>query len=103
MKKSIIRTAIATSLLLLIPLTLQLTIGTGIDGQGWNWKPGDFVFAGTLIFVTGMSYAFLASRTSNKTHRIMIGIAALLGFLFVWANAVNDFDVLESVVSNLIG
>jgi hypothetical protein len=103
MNKIIVRPAIIAALLLLIPLALQLTIGTGIDGQGWNWKPGDFVFAFAAFFATGVAYQLLAVRFTEKKHRIMIGIIVFLGLLFVWGNAVNDFDLLESLVLRIIG
>jgi hypothetical protein len=102
MKKSIKRTVIRVGFLLLILLGIQLAIGSGVDGQGWNWKLGDFVFAGVVFFCFGLAYEFLASRTENKKHRIVIGIVVLLGLMFLWANAVNDFDLLESLVLSLI-
>ncbi len=96
MKKSLIRVSLGTGLLLLIPLTLQLTIGTGVDGQGWNWKLNDFVAVGIALFFFGLAYEFLASLTDNRRHRVAIGIAVLLALAFLWANVVNDFDVLET-------
>ena len=30
-------------------LVLQLIIGTGVDGQGFNWKPSDFLIVGLLL------------------------------------------------------
>lgn len=99
--KNIAHVAIVTGLLLLIPLALQLTIGTGVDGQGFNWKLGDFVFVGVLLFVFGLVYKFLATKTDNKKYRVAIGISVLLGILFVWVNVVNDFDILERLILSL--
>lgn len=43
--------AVTTALLLLVPLAIQLTVGSGVDGVGFNWTPLDFVVMGALIFV----------------------------------------------------
>jgi hypothetical protein len=102
MKKSIIRIFGVTGILLLILLAIQLTIGTGVDGQGWNWKPNDFAFAGAIFLFFGSAYEFLASWAHNKKQRIIIGIIVFLGLMFVWGNAVNDFDILERVVTKLL-
>ncbi|MEX0930503.1 MAG: hypothetical protein WDZ79_02365 [Candidatus Paceibacterota bacterium] len=80
MKNIIIRSALATGLLLLIPLGLQLTIGTGVNGQGFNWTLSDFVVMGGLVFVT----SFLIGLAARKLGRYrIIGVVVIL-FLFVW-------------------
>jgi hypothetical protein len=52
--KNIIRIFGITLILLLIPLVFQLTVGTGVEGEGFNWRIGDFVMMGILIFVIGL-------------------------------------------------
>jgi len=76
--------ALATGILLLVPLALQLTIGTGVDGQGFNWRPSDFVVMGALIFVTGCVFV-LAARKLARKHWLALGIVVALAFLYVWA------------------
>lgn len=81
--KNILRVALGTGLILLVPLVLQLTIGTGVDGQGFNWQRGDFLFMGTLIFIAGLALD-LAWRKSGKYRILAVG-AIILGFLWLWA------------------
>jgi len=83
MTKSIMRAAIGTGLILLIPLTLQLIIGTGVDGQGWNWKPGDFLVIGMLLFVCGL--AIETAKKPKPTYRLFAIAAIIGGFLLIYA------------------
>lgn len=83
--KNIIRIAVGTGLLLLIPLVLQLTIGTGVDGQGFNWELGDFVIMGVLIFSTGLAIDFAVRKINKRSHRIFSVIAIVLILLLTWA------------------
>lgn len=83
--KNIIRIAVVVGLILFIPLVLQLTIGTGVDGQGFNWKLGDFVVMGALLFGTGLAIDFATRKFTNPTHRIAAIIAIIFAFLLVWA------------------
>lgn len=78
--------------LLIIPLVLQLTIGTGIDGQGWNWKPGDFVFAWVVWFGAGAAYEIFARRTTNPNRRLVIGIVVFLVLALIWVGAATGFE-----------
>lgn len=83
--RNILLIALGTVLLLLIPMVLQLTIGTGVDGQGFNWKPGDFVVMGILIFGTGLVYELVASKVKSAKHRAILAIVFLAIFLLIWA------------------
>ena len=85
MQKNIIRIAVGTGLLLLIPLVLTL-LGDGVDGQGWNWSLGDFIFAFVLLFAAGLTYEIVARRSDNSTYRIAVGIAVMSALLLVWVN-----------------
>ena len=80
--KNIIRIVLITAGILLIPLVLQLTIGTGVDGQGWNWKLGDFVIMGILVFITGLLLD-LTMRKMSK-HRVVVATAIVLLFIWLW-------------------
>ena len=79
--KSIARLAIATALLLLVPLVaMQFT-------QEVKWSLSDFVFMGTLLFGTGMAYLLLMNRSGNAAYRLGAGVALATGLLVVWVNA----------------
>ena len=84
-KKNITRVALIAGLILLVPLVLQLTIGTGVDGQGFNWKLGDFIVMGALIFGAGLAIDFAMRKVTNSTRRIVAIIAIVLAFLLIWA------------------
>ena len=88
--KNIIRVAVITGLILLIPLTLQLTIGTGVDGQGWNWKLGDFVIIGALLFITSLAIDFAARKITNPAHRSFAIIAIVAIFLLIWVGMIHN-------------
>ncbi|PIR38299.1 MAG: hypothetical protein COV34_01685 [Candidatus Zambryskibacteria bacterium CG10_big_fil_rev_8_21_14_0_10_42_12] len=81
--RHILRVTLITGLILLVPLVLQLTIGSGIDGQGFNWKLNDFVFMGGLIFIAGLLID-VARRKMGKNRLIAIGVIVVL-FLWLWA------------------
>ena len=86
--------ALGTGLLLLIPLALQLTIGTGVDGQGFNWKLGDFVVIGTLLFVTGIAIDYAIRKIIDPVYRVVAVIAIVLVLLLIWADlAVGIFNI----------
>lgn len=81
--KNTIRVALITLGLLLIPLVLQLTIGTGIDGQGFNWTLSDFAIIGSLIFVAGL-FIDWARRRAGK-YRVIAITLIVVAFLWLWA------------------
>jgi hypothetical protein len=84
--KSIVHALIGTAVLLLIPLTLQLTIGTGVDGQGFNWKPNDFVVMGVLVFFAAFGLEVAARKIAGRRGRYVALAAIVLVFLLVWVH-----------------
>ena len=76
---------LGVALILLILFILQLTIGTGVDGEGFNWKLGDFVVAGALLLGTGLVYEFLAKKVKTTKHRVILGIVLLAILFLIWA------------------
>lgn len=81
--KNIIRVALVTLGILLIPLVLQLTIGTGVDGLGFNWTFSDFIVMGALLFITGLLIHF--SWTKMGGYRAPVIALIVLFFLWIWA------------------
>lgn len=80
--------------LLLIPLVLQLTIGTGIDGQGFNWKINDFVVIGLLLLMAGLLIELVLRKVKKTSKRILICGVVFLMFLLIWADlAVGIFNI----------
>jgi hypothetical protein len=87
MTKNIIRLSIGTLIFLLIPLALTIRDGN-VPNVGWNWSPGDFVFAFIMIFGTGLAYLFLTRKAGTTTYyKVAVGITLAIVFALVWINA----------------
>lgn len=72
--------ALSTALLLLVPLVaMQFT-------DEVVWTLGDFVFAGVLLFGTGMLLVLVATKSTGSSHKWGMGIAILSIFLLTWVN-----------------
>ena len=82
MQKNIMRIAIGTGFILLIPLVLTLL-------ARWHWRPGAFVLASVLLFGgAGLTYGLVAKKMmSNKAYRFAVGVALAALFILVWMNA----------------
>lgn len=78
--KRIIGMALATALLLLVPL-VAMQFNDDVD-----WKPADFVVAGVLLFGTGLTYELIASRGGKVMYRVAVGVALAASLFLVWAN-----------------
>ena len=83
--KNIIRIAIVTGLILMIPLVAMQFV------EGWNWSLIDFIAAGALIFSTGLSYELISRKGSNTRYKIAVGIAIGTAFLLTWINMAVGF------------
>jgi hypothetical protein len=79
MSRSILRVALITAALLLVPaIAMQFT-------NDVTWGPGDFLIAGALIFGTGLLYVLITERTSSRNARIAVGAGLAAALLTVWA------------------
>lgn len=74
--KNIFRNAIVVALILLVPLL-----------AGWPWDLFDFVWAGILLFGTGLAYELVAGKGGTIAYRAAVGIACAAGLILVWMNA----------------
>lgn len=78
--KNIIRVVLATALILLVPLVvMQFT-----DELAWGLF--DFVFAGTLLFGTGLTYELVVKRMGGRVYRVAAGAALGTAFMLIWTN-----------------
>jgi hypothetical protein len=80
MMKSIIRIALVTGFVLLVPL-LAMQFSSGVA-----WGPGDFLHAGALVAGAGLMYELMASRSGSFAYRAGAGIGLGAAFLLIWAN-----------------
>ena len=70
--------ALVTAFVLLIPLlAMQVT-------DEVVWDLADFVFAGTLIFGTGLTFVLAARKAGNIAYRAAVGVALAAAFILVW-------------------
>ena len=71
--RSVVGVALATAFILLIPLLAAPA-----------WTLFDFVFAGALIFGTGLTYVLVARKAGNIAYRAAVGVALAAAFILVW-------------------
>ena len=68
-RQKIIRAALITAGLLLIPLCGNAFV------EGWNWNLGGFIAAGTFIFTAALFYRLAARIMGNQAYRTTVGLA----------------------------
>ena len=73
--KNIIRIALATACLLLVPLIAQAP-----------WTLFDFVVAGVLLFGSGLAFDLISKRAASNAYRVATGMAVGAAFILVWIN-----------------
>jgi hypothetical protein len=78
--KNIIRLAIVTVCILMIPLiAMQFT-------DEVTWSVFDFIIMGGLIFGAGLAYELIAKRSGAIAYRVAVGMALGGMFLLIWLN-----------------
>ncbi|UOR04158.1 hypothetical protein MUN82_14535 [Hymenobacter aerilatus] len=96
LSKSLLLVALATGLLLLIPLVaMQYTAEV-------NWTFSDFVFGAVVLFGAGSTFVLIARMGSNGTYRVAAGVGVVAGLLLVWANAAVGLVGSEDNPANLL-
>jgi hypothetical protein len=96
MQKNIIRIALGTGLILLIPLVaMQFT-------EEVNWDLFDFAFMGTLLFGTGLAYELVARKVGAIAYRAAVGVALAAALLIVWINLAVGIIGTEGNPANLM-
>src|SRR5687768_342336 len=92
--KNLIYLALVTASILMVPL-----VGMQFSDEVL-WTLSDFVFAGTLIFGTGLLYQLTTRITGNAAYRTAVGLALAASFLLLWINGAvgiigdSDFNML---------
>jgi hypothetical protein len=77
--KSLIRIAVSTAFILMIPLiAMQFT-------EEVNWELGDFLIIGALLLSTGLIYEFVVRKMTDTTHRIIAATALAVILFLIWA------------------
>lgn len=95
-KGSILRVALGTALILLVPaVAMQFS-----DGMAWG--PMDFVLAGALLFGSGLAYQVITGKTGSLAYRAAVGIALAAAFILIWANLAVGLIGSEGNPANLM-
>lgn len=89
-KNLIVRPAIGTGLILLIPLVMTILDRHKAVGEGWRWTPLDFTVMGALLFGAGLTYEFIASKINSKAHKVLLGLAIAFVVLAIWVELAVD-------------
>jgi len=77
-RKNIIRIALVTESILLIPLTaMQFT-----DEVAWGLL--DFAIAALLLLSTGFTYWLVARNLSKTAHKTIVAAVLLLALVLIW-------------------
>ena len=78
--KMIVRIAVITLLLLMIPLVaMQFTAEV-------DWNVMDFIVGAVLLFGTGAGFVLLTRAKENRLYRMAVGLALAAALLLVWVN-----------------
>jgi len=94
--RSVVVLALATAFILLpIFLSMQIT-------NEMNWTLFDFVFAGALIFGTGLTYVLVTRKAGNMAYRAAVGVALTAVFILVWSNLAVGLIGSEDNPANLM-
>jgi len=75
--------------ILLIPLVMTIHDGA-VEGQGWNWTPGDFIAMGTLLFITGLAIDMAIRKIRTPARRAVTVAAIIAALLIVWVELATD-------------
>ena len=89
--QSVAGVALATAFILLIPLLAAPA-----------WSLADFVFAGALIFGTGLVYVLAARKAGNIAYRAAVGVALAAAFILVWVTGAVGIIGSEDNPANLM-
>jgi len=94
--KNIIRIALATALILLLPLlAMQFT-------DEVVWDLADFAVAGALLFGTGLTYELVARKIGSIEYRVAVGVALAAALILVWANLAVGLIGSEDELANVM-
>ena len=94
--KTLIRTALVTAFILLIPLlAMQFT-------DEVIWDLADFAVAGVLLIGAGLMVQLVATRGGNTLYRAAVGIAMVAALLLIWMNLAVGLIGSEDNPPNLI-
>jgi hypothetical protein len=84
MKNNTVKILVFVGVILLVPVAGNLFV------EGWNWDLFDFIFAGTLLFITGLAIDFAIQKLVNPIHKILATVLIIGVLLMVWVELAVD-------------
>ncbi len=94
--KNIIRIALATAVILLVPLVaMQFT-------DEVNWDLSDFIIMGAVLLGIGFTYELVARRSRSTMYRVAFGVGLAALFLLFWMNGAVGIIGNEGQPANLM-
>jgi CDP-diglyceride synthetase len=88
--------AVATALLLLVPLVaMQFTAEVA-------WTGSDFLLAGILLFGAGLTYELVAHTSESTVYRAATGVAVGTTLLLIWVNLAVGIIGPEDTPANVL-
>ena len=94
--KSVVLVAVATAVLLLVPLLAMRFTGEV------QWTALDFAVAGAMLFGAGLSFVLLARGARNIAYRLAAAIAVMAALMLVWGNLAVGLIGSENNPANLM-
>lgn len=88
--------AMVVILLLMVPLVAMQF------NNEMAWTVFDFVFAGVILFGSGLTYELIARKGGNTAYRVAVGIAVVAALLLVWVNGAVGIIGNENNPANLL-
>lgn len=83
-------------IVLLIPLVaMQLS-------QDVIWTASDFITAGALLFITGLTYRLITFKWSNMAYKAAVGLSLLSALFLIWVNLAVGIIGSENNAINLL-
>jgi hypothetical protein len=67
-----------------------------------NWGLFDFIFAGALLFGTGLLFELAVRKSGNVAYRAAVGVALVAAFLLIWINGAVGLIGSEDDPANLM-
>jgi hypothetical protein len=94
--RNILIIALATACILMIPLVAMQFSDEVV------WTMSDFIFAGVLLFGTGLAYELISRRSGSSAYKCAIGIGVMTGLLLIWINGAVGIIGNENNPANLM-
>lgn len=94
--RNILILALVTACILMIPLVAMQFSDEVV------WTMSDFIFAGVLLFGTGLAYELISRRSGSSAYKCAIGIGVVTGLLLIWINGAVGIIGNENNPANLM-